>query len=56
MPDKDHSFMSDQPIVYLMPSVTQQAHHLSKDVGRHIDSMTGQWIMARYRQLLEKIT
>jgi hypothetical protein len=54
MPDKDHSFMSDQPIVYLMPSVTQQAHHLSKDVGRHIDSMTGQWIMARYRQLLEK--
>jgi hypothetical protein len=56
MPDKEHSFMSDQPIVYLMPSVTQQAHHLSKDVGRHIDSMTGQWIMARYRQLLEKIT
>jgi hypothetical protein len=55
MPDKDHSFMSEQPIVYLIPSVTQQAHHLSKDVGKHIDSMTGQWIMARYRQLLGKM-
>ncbi len=55
VPDKDHSFMSDQPVTYLLPSVTQQAHNLSKDVGRHIDSMTGQWIMAKYRQLLEKL-
>jgi hypothetical protein len=55
MPDKDHSFMTDQPVTYLLPSVTQQAHILSKNVGRHIDSMTGQWIMAKYRQLLERL-
>lgn len=56
MSDLDHSFMADEPIVYLMPSVTQHAHLLSKDVGKHIDRMTGQWIMARYRQLVEKAT
>ncbi len=53
--DLDHSYMADEPIVYLMPSVTQQAHLLSKDVGKHIDRMTGQWIMARYRQLATKV-
>ena len=55
IPDKDHSFMSDQPVTYLMPSVTQQAHELSKNVGKHIDSVTKQWIMARYRRLLDKL-
>ncbi|HEY8163918.1 MAG TPA: hypothetical protein VIF83_00050 [Gemmatimonadaceae bacterium] len=54
MDDQDHSFMSDDPITYLIPSVTQQAHLLSKDVGKHIDQMTGQWIMARYRDLVTK--
>jgi hypothetical protein len=54
MNDNDHSFMSEKPITYLLPSVTQQAHLLSKDVGRYIDSATGQWIMARYRKLLSK--
>lgn len=54
MDDQDHSFMSDAPITYLIPSVTQQAHLLSKDVGKHIDQMTGQWIMARYRDLVTK--
>jgi len=52
--DHDHSFMADKPITFLLPSVTQQAHVLSKDVGRYIDSATGQWIMARYRSLIQK--
>lgn len=52
--DRDHSFMADKPITYLMPSVTQQAHRLSKDVGRQIDKNTGQWIMARYRSMLKR--
>ena len=54
MSDKDHSFMADEPITYLLPSVTQQAHKLSKDVGKHIDRATGQWIMAQYRDLVTK--
>jgi hypothetical protein len=53
--DLDHSFMSDKPVTYLLPAVTQQAHELSKNVGKHIDSMTGQWIMARYRGYLDQM-
>lgn len=52
MDDHDHSFMADQPVTYLLPSVTQQAHQVSKDVGKHIDSATGQWIMSRYRSMV----
>jgi hypothetical protein len=51
--DQDHSFMADTPIIYLIPRVTQQAHSLSKDVGKYIDTNTGQWIMARYRSMLQ---
>ncbi|MEW5869058.1 MAG: hypothetical protein AB1894_07265 [Chloroflexota bacterium] len=54
MIDEDHSFMADRPIVYLLPSVTQQAHILSRDVGKYIDTSTGQWIMARYKGMLPK--
>lgn len=50
--DEDHSFMADQPIKYLIPTVTQHAHTLSKDVGRHIDSATGQWIMSRFQKMV----
>lgn len=50
--DEDHSFMADKPISYLLPSVTQHAHRLSKDVGKYIDSATGQRIMARHRSLV----
>lgn len=52
MNDSDHSFMSTDPVTYLIPAVTQHAHTLSKDVGKAIDSATGQWIMARYRRFL----
>lgn len=52
MDDHDHSFMADQPVTYLLPSVTQHAHQISKDVGKHIDTATGQWIMSRYRRMI----
>jgi hypothetical protein len=52
--DEDHSFMSERPVTFLIPSVTQQAHILSKAVGEHIDSATGQWIMSRYKELISK--
>lgn len=51
--DEDHSFMSDEPVRYLIPSVTQHAHTLSKDVGKYIDSATGQWIMARFQKMIK---
>lgn len=54
MRDEDHSFMADKPISYLLPSVTQHAHLLSKDVGKHIDRATGQWIMAQYSSLVPR--
>jgi hypothetical protein len=56
MSDHDHSFMSDKPVTYMIPAVTQHAHLLSKDVGQYIDRATGQWIMARYQSLLPKIS
>jgi len=52
--DRDHSFMADDPVEYLIPHVTQQAHQYSKDVGKHIDRATGAWIMARYKQMIER--
>jgi len=50
--DYDDSHMSAQPVTYLLPTVTQQAHLLCKDVGKYIDTATGQWMMARYRSML----
>lgn len=53
--DTDHSFMTpsdEAPTHYLLPNVTQEAHRLSKDVGRYIDSVTGRYIMSRFRQVL----
>jgi hypothetical protein len=52
--DEDHSFMAEKPVTFLIPSVTQQAHILSKNVGKYIDSSTGQWIMSRYKRLITK--
>ena len=51
--DVDHSFMADRPINYLIPTVTQHAHTLSKDVGQYIDSATGQWIMSRFQKMVK---
>jgi len=52
--DNDHSFMSEEPMQYLLPSISYHAHRLSKDVGKHIDRETGQWIMARYKNMIDK--
>lgn len=52
--DYDHSLMSTEPITYLLPNVAQQAHKLSKDVGRQIDQNTKQWIMARYAKSIDR--
>ena len=52
--DYDHSHMAAQPVTYLLPTVTQQAHLLCKDVGKYIDTATGQWIMARYQSMLPR--
>lgn len=52
--DRDHSFMASDPVTYLLPSVTQHAHDLSKQVGKFIDSVTGQLIMAKYQSMLKE--
>ena len=51
--DADHSFMADRPVDYLIPTVTQHAHTLSKDVGKYIDSATRQWIMSRFHKMVK---
>ena len=54
MIDRDHSFMAVDPVSYLIPTVTQQAHHLSKQAGEQIASEIGQKITARFRQTLRR--
>lgn len=49
MIDSDHSFMAVEPVRYLVPTVTQQAHHLSKQAGERIASEIGQKITARFQ-------
>ncbi|MEM6254275.1 MAG: hypothetical protein AAF821_15260 [Cyanobacteria bacterium P01_D01_bin.156] len=53
--DEDHSFMSDEPVTYLVPGVTLQAHNFSKDVGECITEQTEDRIMARYRAFLSEL-
>ncbi|MBS1789205.1 MAG: hypothetical protein JST85_15880 [Acidobacteria bacterium] len=55
MPDNDHNFMTDQPVTYLIPSVTQHAHDLSKNVGKYIETDTGQRIMAKYKGFMPHV-
>lgn len=53
--DKDHSLMSDEPIAYLIPTVTQQAHYYSKNFGKYISEDTASRIMSEYKTLLSQI-
>lgn len=53
--DNDHSFMAEDPITYLIPSATLQAHHYSKEVGKYLTGQTEDRIMARYRSLLSDL-
>jgi len=50
--DQDHSFMAEEPITYIIPTVTKQAHIYSKDVGKFITDGTGQLLMSRYKAML----
>ena len=54
MIDRDHSFMAVDPVRYLIPTVTQQAHELSKQAGKQIASEIGQKITARFRQTVRR--
>lgn len=50
--DRDHSFMAVEPLRYLIPTVTQQAHHLSKQSGEQLASEIGQKITARFQSVI----
>jgi hypothetical protein len=53
--DEDHSFMSEEKITYLIPSVTQQSHVFSKDVGKRLtDRVKGQ-LWSKYQSLIKQM-
>ena len=52
--DRDHSFMAVEPLRYLIPTVTQQAHHLSKQAGEQLASEIGQKITARFQNVAHR--
>ena len=54
MIDRDHSFMAVEPVRYLIPTVTQQAHHLSKQAGEQLASEIGQKITARFVKTVQR--
>jgi hypothetical protein len=53
--DEDHSFMSDEAITYLIPSVTQKSHTFSKDVGKWLTQNVKQLLLSKYQSFLNKI-
>jgi len=53
--DQDHSFMAEEPITYIIPTVIQQAHILSKDVGKYLTDGTGELLMSRYKALVSEM-
>ena len=53
--DQDHSYGLEEEISYLIPTVTQQAHYYSKDIGKYISEDTGHRIMSEYKSLLSQI-
>ena len=53
--DSEHSFMSEDPIDYLIPKVTLEAHCLSKDLGQYITDNTKQKLMSQYKSLLSQM-
>ncbi|MDJ1179856.1 hypothetical protein PJF56_13365 [Roseofilum sp. BLCC_M91] len=53
--DEDHSFMSDEAITYLIPSVTQQSHTYSKDVGKWLTQNVKHQLLSKYQSLIEKM-
>jgi hypothetical protein len=53
--DRDHSFMSDEDITYLIPSVTQRSHIFSKDVGKWLTQNVKQQLLSKYQSFIKKI-
>ncbi|OBQ11240.1 MAG: hypothetical protein AN482_08415 [Anabaena sp. LE011-02] len=53
--DEDHSFMSDEPISYLIPSVTQKSHVFSKDVGKCLTQNVKQELLYKYQSFIKQI-
>lgn len=53
--DEDHSFMSDDPITYLIPSITQKSHVFSKDVGKWLTQDVKQKLLSKYQSLIQQI-
>lgn len=53
--DEDHSFMSDEAITYLIPSVTQQSHIYSKDVGKWLTQNVKQQLLSKYQSFIKTI-
>lgn len=53
--DEDHSFMSEEPISYSMPSITQQAHVSSKVTGESITQNTKNQLWSTYQSFVNKM-
>ena len=53
--DKDHSFMSDDPISYLIPSITLESHKCSKNVGKWLTQNVKQKLLSKYQSFIQKI-
>jgi hypothetical protein len=47
--------MTEEPITYIIPTVIQQAHILSKDVGKYLTDGTGELLMSRYKALVSEM-
>lgn len=53
--DEDHSFMSDEAITYLIPSVTQKSHTFSKNVGDWLTNNVKQQLLSQYQSFIKTI-
>jgi hypothetical protein len=47
--------MSDEAITYLIPSVTQQSHIYSKDVGKWLTQNVKQQLLSKYQSFIKTI-
>ncbi|MBE9195802.1 hypothetical protein IQ219_10915 [Synechocystis sp. LEGE 06083] len=53
--DQDHSFGSDEQITYLIPTVTQQAHRFSKDVGQTLSAHIKNQLWNQYLNFVQNM-
>ncbi|MEM9540340.1 MAG: hypothetical protein AAGA60_12685 [Cyanobacteria bacterium P01_E01_bin.42] len=50
--DEDHSFMSDDPIKYMIPSVTQKSHEYSKNLGKWLTEDIKRKLWEQYKSFI----